>query len=236
MNPIRTSSPAIRPLEFDSSLFGYPVGALRVEAPQCTEQEARDLLEREGKAFRLLYLFSAAPLDGWGEPADIKLTFAKTPLPQPVREDIRRYEGGNDDRLLQLAFDSGVYSRFYLDPGFRNDEFRKLYRLWMERSLRGEIAEAVLVSGSDNRISGMVTVGVKGAEAEIGLIAVDASARGQGTGKQLLAAAEHYAAGRGCTRLTVATQAANTPAVGMYLRTGFTEISRLYIYHRWQQP
>jgi dTDP-4-amino-4,6-dideoxy-D-galactose acyltransferase len=226
----------IRTLDFDSTLFGYPVGALTIGEGGCTETEAQQILRQEGAAYRLVYLFSPEPLGTFGEPVDIKLTFIKTPLAQlPAHEAIHAYTGGDDQRLLQLAFDSGVYSRFHTDPGFSGNEFQQLYRLWMVRSIRGEIADAVLVYNDGTGNCGMVTVAAENQQAEIGLIAVDGSVRGKGIGKLLIAHAETFAAQQGCSRLLVATQAANTPAVSIYLKTGFTEYSRIYIYHRWQQ-
>lgn len=226
----------IRTLEFDSQLFGYPVGALTVGTDGCTAVAAKEILQQEGKAYRVVYLFSREPLEGFGAPADIKLTFIKSPAPQlSLNPAVKRYSGGYDDRLLQLAFDSGVYSRFRTDPRFTGNEFEKLYRLWMERSIRGEIADAVLVYDEGAGITGMVTVAAQKGGAEIGLIAVDGAVRGRGIGKQLIAGAEHFAAQQGCSQLRVATQAANQPAAGIYLKSGFTEFSRIYIYHWWQQ-
>lgn len=225
----------IRTLEFDSQLFGYPVGALSVGTDGCTVAAAKEILQQEGTAFRVVYLFSREPLEGFGPPADIKLTFIKSPAPQlSVSPAVKIYSGGNDDRLLQLAFDSGVYSRFRTDPRFTGNEFEKLYRLWMERSISGEIADAVMLFDEGTGITGMVTVSAENGGAEIGLIAVDGAARGRGIGKQLIAGAEDFAARKGCSQLRVATQAANQPAVGIYLKSGFTEYSRIYIYHWWQ--
>lgn len=105
----------------------------------------------------------------------------------------------------------------------------------MKRSINGEIADAVLVYDEGTGITGMVTVSAVNGGAEIGLIAVEGAARGRGIGKQLIAGAEDFAARKGCSQLKVATQAANQPAVGIYLKSGFTEYSRIYIYHWWQQ-
>lgn len=226
----------IRPLEFDSKLFGYPVGALTAGAEGCTEAEAHLVLQHGGSAYRLVYLFSKEPLNGFGEPVDIKRTFIKTPVQQAgVDGAVKTYSGGHDQRLLELAFVSGVYSRFHTDPRFQNNEFQQLYRLWMERSISGDIADAVLVYDDGTGIAGMVTVSARHGSAEIGLIAVDASVRGKGIGKQLIAGAEQFAAEQGCNRLMVATQGANLPATGLYLKTGFSEYSGIYIYHWWQQ-
>jgi len=225
-------TPLIRSLEFDSNLFGYPVGAIQVEASGCTESMARETLQQDNNPFQVVYIFSKQPLDSFGEPADIKLVYLKSSLlPSSASQSMVSYTGGDDQRLHELAYASGVYSRFHTDPRFVRNEFQKLYTLWMEKSIRKEIADAILVHRDIKGITGMVTVAAQNAEAEIGLIAVSESERGKGIASALISQAESFAAEKGCRQLKVATQAANQPASLLYEKNGFTLFSKTYIYH-----
>jgi ribosomal protein S18 acetylase RimI-like enzyme len=53
------------------------------------------------------------------------------------------------------------------------------------------------------------------------VIGVDAAAAGRGLGRDLLAAAEREASGRGLRRLELTVMTGNLRAVGLYLRSGF---------------
>ncbi|MHB8876384.1 MAG: GNAT family protein [Myxococcaceae bacterium] len=85
-----------------------------------------------------------------------------------------------DSELTRLALAAGEHSRFNRAPRFPKGGFEKLYRLWIERSITHEIADAVFVARRRAGLTGLVTVGEKQGRADIGLIAVDASARGFG--------------------------------------------------------
>jgi dTDP-4-amino-4,6-dideoxy-D-galactose acyltransferase len=226
----------IRRLTYDSELFGYPVGSIEIPESNQSPDHIKNLLEQPDAGYRLVYLFSKSGLSGLGEVMDIKLIFGKSVKSgEPALNPVKPWSGPLTGQLLQLAFDSGVHSRFRKDPSFRNGEFEQLYRQWIEKSLNGEIADAVLVHETKEGIQGMVTVALKQSDAVIGLIAVSSSARGRGIGRQLIDAAESFALSRGCGTLLVATQEANRAATGLYKSTGFSELDRTYVYHYWKK-
>lgn len=124
--------------------------------------------------------------------------------------------------LEALAIASGVHSRYAIDPGLPPERFEAMYRIWLRRSLLGELADAVLLAGTPEAPRGLVTVSQRGGpEAEIGLLAVASTARRAGLGAALVRAAQGWARARGCARLRVVTQGANEGACRLYLRCGF---------------
>lgn len=218
----------IHSLPFDSSLFGYPVGKTIV--PQSWDE--RDFLE-EAKAFQLVYIFSQSELRVESEfvrLADIKTTFAKELIgPDFGFYGLERHQGDLDGQLVNLALESGAYSRFKLDNRMVKEEFEKLYSLWIRKAWENR---EILCSPAKEA---MVTVSVDGLIGKIGLLAVDPGHRGQGWGKTLVKAAENYALEKGARQLIIPTQLGNSPACKLYQSMGYKLEQKEYIYHYWQE-
>ena len=214
----------ITSLPFDSDLFGYPVG--KCQAGESWNQA--DFLV-QAKDFQLVYVFSESPLLANSDLfllADIKVTFAKALEGKGVSDpDIQPFTGSLTDSLLALALESGVYSRFKTDPGFRLGEYKKLYCLWIQQALD---RQEVLMPKDQ---AGFVSCSISGEKAQIGLIAVDKSQRGLGWGRRLVHAAESFALNHHARELFIGTQEANTPAVGLYQSLGYELTERIHVYH-----
>ena len=90
------------------------------------------------------------------------------------------------EELYQLAYESGKYSRFKLDPKFHDEDFKKLYRTWVDNSLKGIFSDDVLLYKENNVIQGFVTYKINNNLASVGLIAVYPDQQGKGIGKKLL--------------------------------------------------
>lgn len=140
---------------------------------------------------------------------------------------------GKASALYGLAIQSGVYSRFCIDPDFPNEDFERLYKTWVDKSLSGDLADYVLVyhipGGS---ICGFITLKKNGGYLSIGLIATNAIYRRLGIGSALVDAAKHYAYKEGLF-LDVATQAKNLPACSFYESNAFVKQSQSTVYHVW---
>lgn len=136
-------------------------------------------------------------------------------------------------QLYELAYQSGKYSRFKVDAAFGEENFKRLYRQWIDNSLSGQAADATFVYVVDAAIRGFITVQQKQSVATIGLMATDRSVRGQGIGRLLMDRAKHYARSSSAVRLDVATQKNNTRACRFYERNGFVVQSEVNVYHIW---
>ncbi len=142
--------------------------------------------------------------------------------------------------LYEVALASGVYSRFKVEAHFAAEKFAAMYRVWIERSVRGELAGAVLVAhqpshanGGEPSLAGMVTVSQADGAGSIGLIAVAPAARGLGVGSGLIAAAHRWMQAAGATEARVVTQGANLPACRLYERAGYRVVREQPYYHFW---
>lgn len=235
----------LQPLAWDSEYLGF--GVARLETKNLSPDELAQLIaEARAAGMRLLYLI-AAPDDARSNAsareagawlADRKVTFAMPVLPSeqtaavgPAIQPTTSWT----PQLESLALQSGEYSRFRLDAHFAPTVFTGLYQRWLQNSLNHQIAREVLVFDANNagNAQGLLTLGLKNGRADIGLLAVDAEARGQRIGQQLVAAARQRTAAWGLAELQVVTQLDNEPACGFYRRCGFREWQVEHIYHFW---
>lgn len=253
MSPRPVPSPP-QPLRWDSEFLGFPVA--RLPARHLSAAELVTLLDQQRAAgTRLLYLVAdpadvetaAAIRHAGARLLDRKVTFAQE-LSRPPAGPAGRPEDSSGrpaalhvaattvftPQLEALAWQSGKFSRFQLDEQFAPNVFPDLYSRWLRASLTGELARVVLAAGlpAGGKV-GLLTLGQEDDTATIGLLAVDAAARGRGVGRQLLAAAQQRARAWGCRQLQVSTQRANAPACGFYAACGFTAVREEHVYHLW---
>ena len=148
-------------------------------------------------------------------------------------ESIRPARAEDLPQLTALARVSHRNTRFHVDPRFDPVRSDDLYAVWIERSVKGELADAVWVADVDEAPRGYVTATRGVSAASIGLVAVDAPYRGRGYGDRLLQAVKGWSRAEGVSRLSVVTQGRSGPAVRFYERAGFTVSAVEFWYHRW---
>jgi glycosyltransferase involved in cell wall biosynthesis/GNAT superfamily N-acetyltransferase len=231
-------------LEWDTMSFGYKVAS--VNPMRMEESELNEIaVDLRAKNYSLAYFF-ADPDDDISNNslrragallADIKVTFSVqveeiNDLSFP--DNIRPYPANTvSPKLRSLALQSGDYSRFKTDPGFKNGEFEKLYVKWIENSVSGEIAGEVFIYDEGNDEKGFITVSVGKNESSIGLIAVDAEVRGKSIGRNLINKALSYSRERGIKTVDVVTQMNNKGACEFYKALGFQIKTIVNVYHLW---
>lgn len=233
-------------LDWDTNFFGMAVA--RITEPDLNEQELSDTLaELKAKGVALAYWPSIrecgkdAIKQFGGNLADNKTTFAMDfralSFGEVVSTDIvESYTQSMPLKEIEdLAIQSGEYSRFAVDRNIPRDKFVALYSLWINRSLRKEIAEEVLVIREGERVVGLVTLGDKNGRGDIGLIAVDRNYRGKKYGEKLVRAAQRWFVKNGYEFGQVVTQGMNLPACNLYKKCGYSVENVEYFYHFWPQ-
>lgn len=143
------------------------------------------------------------------------------------------YNGSLTTDLLELAYESGHKSRFKLDP-FLNTKFKDIYRIWIEKSLSGELADRVFIYQDEEKIEGFITVSNKSGIGSIGLIAVSKNKQGRGIGKLLLNKTDQWFQQQNIKRAEVVTQSENKGACRFYEKNGYVIKEIQYIYHLWK--
>ena len=228
----------IEQLNWDSDFFGYPVGKIYLR-----DEDLPDVDAINGDYHKLLYIFSERELN-----TDIvtklnaKLVDEKTELVQNITGAENEGIIDNnivsinaiDDKVINLALQSGVYSRFNIDEKFCNQEFKKLYTTWITNSINRQNAKEVYGYISNGKLAGLVTIGIRNNIPDIGLIAIDAAERGRSIGSILLNSAKGYGLANGYNKLSVITQGANVRALNFYKKNSFEVTGKVYIYHRWK--
>lgn len=134
---------------------------------------------------------------------------------------VRDYRESDRAAVLALAPRLGEGVAALRDP----EAVRRAVLGWVEGSIR---SGGVLVAEIGDEVVGFVSASTRehwsgDLDAYIGELVVDRAAEGRGVGRALVAAVENWAVGRGLTRLTLETGAANAPARSFYRRLGFAE-------------
>jgi GNAT superfamily N-acetyltransferase len=147
-------------------------------------------------------------------------------------EGLRSARDADREKLRAIARTSHGITRFYADPRFPDDRCDDFYATWIDRSLEGW-AQAVLVADAGDAPAGYVSVHLDGDHGSIGLIAVDAAARGRGLGEALARGAVGWCAREGATTMSVVTQGRNAAALRTFERAGFRAHSVGLWFHKW---
>jgi dTDP-4-amino-4,6-dideoxy-D-galactose acyltransferase len=233
-----------RYLEWDSHLFGYPVAKVLFKDTSSLNLDLVFQNLKDGR-YRLTYLFvpqdeiniSEYLLNIGCKLVDQKVLFSKVPVFHIFEKShISEYDTlDHIDSMLELVYQAGTYSRFKLDNNFVNNEFEKLYKVWLSESIQKKIAFKTFITRYNNEITGFATLGEKNGFADIGLIAVANGFRNQGIGTSLVYSLENEAHISGFNEITVATQLINLEACKLYKRCGFHIKSITNVFHFWQK-
>jgi dTDP-4-amino-4,6-dideoxy-D-galactose acyltransferase len=109
-------------------------------------------------------------------------------------------------------------SRFYNDPFFPREDADRLYRAWIENSVKGEAADIVFhIPGT-----GFISCRKAGKHSgQIVLIGIKKRFRGKGYGTALMAEAMEWFRRECINAVSVRTQLKNVKALNFYARMGF---------------
>ncbi len=228
-------------LTWDSNFFGKKIG--RIDITHNYTDLIKDLENTFKQQYDLVYVFGGKSTEipteiltrFNGKLIDRKITYSAKieDLSTKTMVKIKEFDQKNGNSLYNLAYLSGTHSRFRLDDGLGIENFRRLYREWIDKSVSHQIAKKVFIYEKNGQISGMVTLGVKENTATIGLIAVDEGLQGKGVGMSLIDACVQYCKVENIISLDVPTQLDNTQACQFYEKCGFTEKTIQNIYHFW---
>ena len=227
-----------RRLKWDSDFFGYEIG--RADIVNVNQFDV-EKFKSESSKYKLVYVFSKEKISL--EPfalVDEKVVFRKDNIdllvPQPSGNRIVSFDRGRHDeqQMIDLALESGKYSRFNVDPNFQKNEYSRLYTEWILNSINGKLAFDVIVALANQQILGFTTIAkIDDDLADIGLVAVHPDARGRGVGTELIYAAIERARLANFKSIQVVTQSENIPACSLYRKAEFTVNDITHIYHYW---
>jgi len=224
---IETGAPQI--LDWDSDYWGVRIA--RVGDPDVDEW-ARE--HGVACAYLLVPADDSASAHR-AEERGFRLMDVRVELDAPVartEQPVRAHREDDVERLRAIARRNHADTRFYADPNFPRELCDELYDTWIRRSCEGW-ADAVLVAEAERSPAGYVSLHERGDAGSIGLIGVDAAARGRGVGEALVRGALDWCAQRGLERCTVVTQGRNVPAQRLFQKCGFRTSSVDLWFHKW---
>lgn len=130
-------------------------------------------------------------------------------------------EAGTGDipALREMAASLFLESRFYNDPFYSREEADRMFQEWIENSVRGRVADVVLMVEAKGFISCRMSGGGRGS---IGLLGVAEADRGKGVGQALVREALRWFRGRGAASVSVRSQLRNVRSINFYIRNGFS--------------
>jgi dTDP-4-amino-4,6-dideoxy-D-galactose acyltransferase len=229
-------------LDWDSAFFGVTVG--RVSVDRLTPELVAEIdAWCAAESIDCLY-FLADPSDhqtAWLADqhgflyVDTRVLWAVTLTEAPEAwRSIRLATPADLLALKPIARSNHRDSRFYFDPVFPEERADALYEAWIENSVSGKLAEAVLVvTDESDQAVGYSAVQVTERGAVMTLLGVSESARGRGLGTQLTRASFRYCWERGIRTIELPTQGRNLAAQRLYVKHGFLPIAVNNWYHRW---
>jgi dTDP-4-amino-4,6-dideoxy-D-galactose acyltransferase len=235
-----------RVLDWDTGFFGYKVAELLpVGLRSYSSSGLISLLKKED--IHLAYCFASPDdislnqhlIEAGAFLADIKITFSRLIdggidfTPSPFIQSLPIVEPSK--KLRNMALQSGLYSRFKIDPGFQEHEYERLYDEWIYKSVQRMISKEVLIFEKDGDEKGFITLQIKKSVGSIGLIAVDENARGASVGKELVNASFHFFQSHQIASVEVVTQQANQIACNFYKSMGFDIKTIINVYHLWNR-
>jgi dTDP-4-amino-4,6-dideoxy-D-galactose acyltransferase len=224
-------------LEWDSEFFERKIGKLEIGNFTTILEINNKILELQSIDYQLIYLVSSKELFEFeNNLKDKKVTFSTSDFKiknENINVTCLSKDFPLEPILIDLALQSGEFSRFKLDEDIPKEKFVELYRSWIANSLNHIIADEVIVF-NDDEIKGLVSYKIKDNALDIGLIAVDTNSRGKNIGTQLINYLKNISKAKMLSKINVVTQLDNKLACNFYRKNNF-EISNIqYIYHIWK--
>lgn len=228
----------IERLNWDSHFLGIEVGRTSCERLLTVSDDETD-------KYDLLYLMEKEPIDDNAfllgrnnRLVDCKLIYSKrlTGMSFSANYEIKEYKDtcGKREQLYKLAYLSGKYSRYKLDSNFAVGKFEEMYRMWVDNSISGEMADYLYYIEDKGKICAFVTLKITHGEGIIGLIATDENLQSKGMGRALMLKCEETLKLKGIGQLNVATQANNHIACHFYEKCGMNIKEKTFVYHSWK--
>lgn len=218
---------------WDSEFFGFTVGRKSLTDGERIDYDAL-VEDAKNAGVHLLYLFSPTPLANFPlAPIDVKVVYSADIDASAALFPQCELLKSPEPKVYDLAYRSGRYSRFFIDPAIGTGRFREMYEIWVDNSFSGDMGDKVFVSRVNGEIAGFVTLSLKGDSGNIGLLAVDEKFGRKGIGSALVNCCKRTIFDAGLSRLNVATQHANIEACAFYEKNGFVVSNTICIYHLW---
>ena len=235
----------INKLSWDSQFFGFNVGKIDGDKISSIEDLKKILLEAKNLNYRLCYLLIPCEYISLNEIAksqnglliDEKVTYSINDIYGVKLDDSSNISEFDKKFSLKEMYELGIQSshqsRFRIDKNFERNACDKMYKIWIEKSIDGELAEKVFIYTDNNAVKGMITIKIYNGIGKIILIGVDSEERGKSIGKKLIQKSFEYFISSKVYKVDVDTQNRNIDACRFYEKCGFSKSKTINVYHYW---
>lgn len=167
---------------------------------------------------------------------DINIQLSKSIEQAPEPSDFRIIPSRDldEDLFLQMKVleKDYMYSKFVRDPHMRSRNAFNVYNEWIANSKCFD-DKYFAVKLVERRVAGFTLFRLVDNDVTLELVKVNEDFRGCGIASELMRGIDHFGSLHGCEIARVGTQLDNLPAINMYHKMGFREVSRTFVYHCW---
>ncbi|EXU74661.1 dTDP-4-amino-4,6-dideoxy-D-galactose acyltransferase [Erwinia mallotivora] len=221
--PLQAIKGRLTPLGWENAFFAQNSALLSLDIHQPTLDEAQlqawglvqvKVLSQQTAELDALHQLGFRLVEG---EAELVLGIGTGGRPEGIR--IAKKE--HIEPLREAASGAFAHSRFR-QPWYQPGDSSRFYAQWVENAVLGSFDHQCLLAVSEQGdLQGFVSLReLSDGSARIGLLATLPEAQGLGVGQRMVAAAVDWCRARRLTRLHVATQLGNLPALRLYLRCG----------------
>jgi ribosomal protein S18 acetylase RimI-like enzyme len=224
----------IQKLEWDSVFFDLLVGELNADLVYSGDYY--DLIIVKSTKNEQVYLLNYA-----SSHSEQKITFKKQLFEKSGVniDDVWDFDSNRipNDEFYELAYESGKYSRYKLDPNFQDTKFKSLYNLWVDNTINKTFGDKIFycMDSTGSKVVGFVSLKLNEEDTTIGLIAVDPLYQGRGIGQRLIQKVESFSIKSGRFSVLIPTQEENHQACSFYSKLGYVILSKFKITHYWKK-
>lgn len=231
------------PLEWDTNYFNVKSGRIQLNG-NITKAEEIEIYEfiKKYEFITIENVGNNSHNNNWigkntnASLTDINIQYKKNILKNPVilDDNLQIFNSlVGDSRLISLAKQSFIHSRFFNDSYISDDLAENIYENWVKNSFNKK-EKYFVICENEEVIEGFLLFSYQHKEAIIELIAVDEKMRGKNIGKKLLNKLVSYLITIEVSTVKVGTQVDNISAMRFYSKNNFIIQKASSIYHIWK--
>ena len=146
-------------------------------------------------------------------------------------KNIRFANNFDKKKILDIAENSFINSRFFKDKNIKKKIARKIKRNWVLNFFRKKRGEYLIISECNKKVVGFLLILKNKNDYIIDLIAVKKKYQNLGIGTKMIRFLENIVLKRNKVKIYVSTQSNNKDSIKLYIKNKFKVKYRKYVYH-----
>jgi ribosomal protein S18 acetylase RimI-like enzyme len=155
----------------------------------------------------------------------------KKKLEKNYFKNIRFANNFDKKKILDIAENSFINSRFFKDKNIKKKIAKKIKRNWVLNFFRKKRGEYLIISECNKKVVGFLLILKNKNDYIIDLIAVKKKYQNLGFGTKMIRFLENIVLKRNKVKIYVSTQSNNKDSIKLYIKNKFKVKYRKYVYH-----